>query len=70
MKLNKATLDKALTVTVAVASAVLPILVDQHVITALLAADIGSGLAVLTGGYHGGSAIAKANTEPSVTPLP
>ena len=70
MKLTKSTIDKGLTVVVAVASAVLPILVDQHVITALLAADIGSGLAVLTGGYHGGSAVAKATTEPSVAPLP
>lgn len=69
MNLSKPVLDKSLTIVVAVASAVLPILVDQHVISALLAADVGSALAVLTGGYHGGAAIAKVNAQPSVKPL-
>lgn len=67
--MTKNTLDKTLATVGAVASAVLPGLVDAHVLSAGLAASIGAGIAVLIGGYHGGAAAANRLTEPSVTPL-
>lgn len=63
---------KAIRVAVAVvttaATAVLPVLVDQHVISASTAAFIGSIVAALAAGHHGtaiGNAIAARKTPPT-----
>lgn len=69
MKLSKSTLDKTLTVVVAVSAAVQGILVAQGIETSDLAAEVASALAVLTGGYHGGAAVVNRTTEPSVPVL-
>lgn len=57
MSTSKDTIDRLLTLFSAAAAAVLPILVDTSVLTSTLAADIGTGVAVLIAGYHGGSVV-------------
>lgn len=66
MKITKSTVDRALTVLAGVASAVLPGLVDQHVITAGLATTIGAGLSAALASYHGGAAVQRRRVDPSV----
>lgn len=70
MKITKAGFDSALTVAVSVAAAVLPILVAAGDIAATTAAAIGSGLAAVVGGYHGGSAVQAATLKTSVSASP
>lgn len=69
MQLTKRTLDKALTVAAAISAAVTPALVDAHILTATVAADIGTGIAILIAAYHGGAAASNRLTEPAVKPL-
>jgi dihydroorotase-like cyclic amidohydrolase len=66
MSIRKHTIDRALTIVAATASAVLPGLVDQHVITAGLATTIGAGLTAALGAYHGGAAVQRNRTDPAV----
>lgn len=68
MSISKAVVDKALVVVVSVAAATLSILVAQGVISADLAAQISSALAVLTGSYHTGGYVAAKST-PAVPPV-
>lgn len=70
MATNKDLIDRALTLAAAAAAAVLPILVDTHVLTSLIAADIGSGVAVLIAGYHGGSVVTNRATAAPADQLP
>lgn len=70
MATNKDLIDRALTLAAAGAAAVLPILVDTHVLTSLIAADIGSGVAVLIAGYHGGSVVTNRSSTAAVDQLP
>lgn len=57
--------DKAVTVLAAIATPVLGLLVDQHVITPLTSLDIGSILAAAVGAYHGGKVVQKRSEAPS-----
>ncbi len=70
MSTSKNTIDRVLTLAAALAAAVLPILVDAHVLSSLIAADIGSGVAVLIGGYHGGSVVTNRAAAAPADQLP
>lgn len=70
MATRKDLVDRTLTMVAAIAAAVLPILVDSHVVTSLIAADIGSGVAVLIAGYHGGSVVTSRAAAAPADQLP
>lgn len=55
--MNKATVDRLVTFVAAVASPTLALLVDQHVIAAGLAAEIGGLVASAVAAYHGGAVV-------------
>jgi hypothetical protein len=59
MKINKTVVDRIVTLLSALAAAVLPILVDGDVLSSVIAADIGSGVAILVAAYHGGSVVTQ-----------
>lgn len=70
MALSKSTIDKALTVLAGLASGLLPALADAHVITTLVAADIGAGITAALASYHGGAYVAArpATADPAIVP--
>lgn len=65
MKITKKGLDAALATAGGVASTVLPVLVENHVLSASIAATIGGVVTAVIAGWHGGSQAqaAKAPTE-------
>lgn len=69
MKLTKRGLDKGIHLGVAVWTAVSPLLVEQHVISANLSLDLGVALATALGSYHGGAAAQKRIATPHVREL-
>lgn len=48
--------NRLLSMIAAAAAAVVPILIDVHVITSTVGADIGTGVAILIAGWHGNTA--------------
>lgn len=69
MKTSKKTLDRAVTVAVAVAAPLLPILIRHQVLSAADAQDVGAVILAAVGAYHGGAAVQKRRGEPSVSDL-
>jgi tetrahydromethanopterin S-methyltransferase subunit E len=62
-------LDRAVTLGAAVAAPVLALLVDEHVLSALQATDLGAIVATFVGAYHLPNDAARANAEsPAVSP--
>lgn len=55
----KANVDRLVTIAAALATPILGLLVDQHVISAALSLDIGSIVATAVASYHGGKAVQK-----------
>lgn len=59
---GKHTLDRVVAVVSAVATPVVALLIDTQVISATVGVDIGSIIAALVGGYHGGAVIQRRET--------
>lgn len=69
MKITKQTVDRALTVAAAAAAPVLAILIRHHVLSPADATDIGAGVTAVIVSYHGGAAVQRKRTTPSVPEL-
>lgn len=65
MKITKAGIDTGMTITAAVTSAVVPILVRGHDLSTTVGAAIGAGVAAIVVGYHGGSSVQAATSQTS-----
>jgi hypothetical protein len=59
--------NRVLSMLAALAAALLPILVDVHVLTSTVAADIGSGVAILIAGWHGNTAVTALRSKATGT---
>ena len=72
MNLPTKQLRQAATLVYAVATTLLPLLIQQHVISAAVGLDIGATTTALVGGLHGGIAIGTsvANAAAVVTTTP
>lgn len=66
MKLTQAGVTAVLTTVASTVAGLLPLLVEQHVLTASLAAVIGGFVASLTAGWHGNTAVAKRQAAKAV----
>jgi hypothetical protein len=66
VKFTQARLSTVLNAAASIAATLLPVLVDQHVITAAAAFTIGSVLTSILAGWHGNTAISnrQAKTQP------
>lgn len=60
--------NRLLSMLAALAAAALPILVDTHVLSSIVAADIGSGVAILIAGWHGNTAAQAIAAKRAATP--
>lgn len=69
MKFPKATIDRLITTLAAVSAPVLTFTVDQAWLTATQATDLGGILAAAVGSYHGGAAVQRRRSSPSVPDL-
>lgn len=56
-------MDRVVTFIAAISAPLLTLLVDQHVVTALAATDIGAIVAAAVGSYHGGKVVQKRSTD-------
>ena len=65
-----AAIDRAVTIAAAVATPVLGLLVDQHVISAVASLDVGAIIAAAVASYHGGKAVQARDTNVASTPAP
>jgi hypothetical protein len=69
VKITKQTVDRGLTIAAAAAAPVLAILIRHHVLTAADATDIGAGVTAVVVSYHGGAAVQRNRTAPTVPDL-
>ena len=60
---GKATLDRAVTGLAALATPVVALLIDTHVITAQVGVDVGAIVAAAVGAYHGGAYVQRRQTD-------
>lgn len=65
--MSESAINRLLSMLAAAAAAVVPILIDVHVITSQVGADIGTGVAILIAGWHGNTAVKAIGSR---TPAP
>lgn len=63
----KPVIDRAVAFGAAVSAPVLTLLVDQHVLSALTATDVGAVVAAAVGAYHGGAVVQRRASRRSAT---
>lgn len=69
MKITKRTIDRAITIAAAAAAPLLPILIRHQVLSAADATDLGYTFAAVVASYHGGAAVQRKRTPPSIEKL-
>lgn len=69
MKFPKATIDRLTATAAAVSAPVLTYCVDVGWLTATQATDLGGIVAALVGGYHGGAAVQRKRSAPSLSAI-
>lgn len=69
MKITKKGLDAALATTGGLAATVIPVLIDNHVVTASLGATIGGVVTAIIAGWHGGSQAQATRSATSLDPV-